>query len=395
MRPLLLNEGQLLKTVIGFRRRIHQNPELGGAEQLTSDFVFQTLTRAGLRAKRLSPTGVLAWVGTRRGPCVALRADMDALPLSELANFSYRSRIPGVSHACGHDAHTAMLMTAGLALAQDPPIGTVTLMFQPNEEGAGGARQLIRQGALLSPPAQRVFGLHVNPRLPAGTVGVKAGPLMAAVAQFTLEVFGEGGHGAYPHEGADAIVMAARVVEALQSIVSRQTDPVEPVVITVGTIQGGHRYNVLADRVMMSGTVRTLSDGFLKKLPRLIRQAAGAAAATLGGRCELVFNVQAPVLVNDPGAVRWAEEAARQVVGAGRVIPLEKPSMGGEDFAEYVKKVPGAFLYLGTGADARTRRPWHHGAFQLHEPSMAVGVRLLVALARTSLRHLAGRSQSL
>jgi amidohydrolase len=385
-----LKDSEILKTVIDLRRRIHRHPELGRLERRTTELVTRTLRGAGIPFRRTKPTGAVAWLGGgAKSPCVALRADMDALPLDERPVWAHRSRVPGVMHACGHDAHTAMVLTAALELkSRALPPGTVKFFFQPDEEGSGGARELIRQGAMASPRVDAVFGVHVNPRLPAGTLGVRPGPLMAAVDRFTIHIRGEGGHGAYPHEGRDAVVMAAHVVQALQTVVSRRVDPVEPVVLTVGTIEGGRRFNILAEEAVLTGTVRTLSDRWHREMPRLLRETADGVVKALGGRCRVTYEVLGKTLVNDPEMAELALDVARRLLGARRVVPLDRPSMGGEDFSEYLQEAPGCYVYLGTGADARTRRPWHHPAFFLHEGSMLTGVRFLGAVAEAALGRL-------
>ncbi len=387
-----MNDRQILETAVRLRRAIHREPELGGRERRTTALVLRTLAAGRVPRRRLFPTGALAWLKSpSAGPCLALRADMDALPLTERAGLPFRSRRPGVMHACGHDAHTAMLLTAALRLKKEglSAPGTVKFFFQPDEEGSGGARQLIRQGAMRAPAPDAVFGVHVNPRFPAGTLAIRPGPLMAAVDRFTIRIFGEGGHGAYPHEGRDAVVLAAQVVAALQTIVSRRVDPVEPVVLTVGTIHGGDRFNILAESVTLTGTVRTLSKSVHRSVPELLRQTAESVVRGQGGRLELDYDVLSRPVVNDAQMAALARRAAVDAVGARRVIALDRPSMGGEDFSEYLAKAPGCFVYLGTGAGPATRRPWHHPSFVLHEPSMVAGVRFLTALARRGLKELA------
>jgi amidohydrolase len=287
-------------------------------------------------------------------------------------------------HACGHDAHTAMLAVAAVALAREggPKRGAVKFFFQPDEEGSGGARIIMDQGGMDRPRVDAVFGLHVNPRYPAGTVAIKEGPLMAAVDRFTLEVIGEGGHGAYPQEGRDAVVIAAQVVMALQTVVSRRVDPVEPVVLTVGTVRGGERFNILARSVILTGTVRTLSTRWRRELPRLIAETASHTARAGGGRVRLRYETLSGPVVNDPAMTDFARRVAVRTLGPRAVVDAGRPSMGGEDFSEYLRRAPGCFIYLGTGASAATRRPWHHASFTLHEPSLLTGVRLLRALAK-------------
>lgn len=363
---------------------------MGGREVETTSLVARTLAGAGIPFRRHRPTGLVALLSNGRGPCAALRADMDALPLTETSSLPYASRRPGVMHACGHDAHTAMLAAAAVRLKKEGlgVPGSIKFLFQPDEEGSNGARQLLGQGAFRAPAVDAVFGVHVNPRLPAGTIGIKTGPLMAAVDRFTLTVRGEGGHGAYPHEGRDAIVMAAQIISSLQSIVSRRVDPVEPVVLTVGTIQGGERFNILASAVTLTGTVRTLSNAWHAKMPRLIREVAQGVARAHGGRVDLAYDRLNNPVINDPRMTALARSAAVDTVGKGRVVDLDFPSMGGEDFSEYLHEAPGCFAYLGTGAGPRTRRPWHHASFVLHEPSLLAGVRFFVNLARRALADL-------
>ncbi|MBP9127455.1 MAG: amidohydrolase [Elusimicrobia bacterium] len=385
-----MTDREALAAAVALRRAIHQHPELGHLEFETTVRVARALKQGGVPFRRHKPTGLVARLNRGRGPCVALRADMDALPLQETSALPYASLRPGVMHACGHDAHTAMLAVAAIQLKErglNHP-GTVKFLFQPNEEGSGGARQLLAQGAFQSPTVDAVFGLHVNPRLPAGTLGIKTGPLMAAVDRFTLTVRGEGGHGAYPHEGRDAVVMAAQIVSSLQSIVSRRVDPVEPAVLTVGTIQGGERFNILASSVTLTGTVRTLSEKWHRRMPQLIAEVANGVARAHGGRVELRYEALNNPVVNEPAMTALARSVAVDVVGARRVLDLDRPSMGGEDFSEYLSRAPGCFVYLGTGAGPRTRRPWHHASFVLHEPSMGVGIRFFVAMADRALADL-------
>lgn len=386
-----MNDQKILETVVAFRRKIHAHPELGHKEFKTTALVADTLRRARIPLKRYKPTGVLGWLPGKNGAsCVALRADMDALPLQERARWPHRSKVEGVMHACGHDAHTAMLLTAALALAEERESlpGALKFIFQPDEEGAGGAKGMIRQGVMRSPSVKAVFGVHVNPRLPAGVIGVKAGPLMAAVDRFTLEIIGEGGHGAYPQEGRDAVVMAAQVVNALQTVVARRCDPVDPAVVTVGTIEGGRRYNVLAEKVVLTGTVRTLSQGLHRAMPRLIEQVVSGTVKAAGGRYRLQYDVLGRPVINHAAMADLAYDVARRALGAKNVQRLDAPSMGGEDFSEFLAAAPGCYVYLGTGANAATRKPWHHPEFFLHEGAMLNGVKFLTALARESLARL-------
>ncbi|HOW26964.1 MAG TPA: M20 family metallopeptidase [Elusimicrobiota bacterium] len=382
---------------VQLRRRIHQNPELGLQEHDTARLVFQTLRAAHISARKISKTGVVGVVrGAKPGPCVALRADLDALPLQEKNNLPFRSRRAGVMHACGHDAHTAIVLTSALRLAREKGSlpGAVKFLFQPDEEGAAGAKQLVQDGVLSAPPVGAVFGCHVNPRFRVGTLAVKSGPLMAAVDKFTIEIRGDGGHGAYPHEGSDAVVMASTVVNALQTVVSRRVDPVEPAVLTVGTIQGGHRFNILAESVTLTGTVRTLSKTLQKRMPRLIEDIVSGIVRSMGGSYRFQYENLGDALNNDRALVDLCLRTARDVVGHRNVKVLDRPSMGGEDFSEYLKRAPGCYMYLGSSdASARSRKPWHHPGFFLNEGVLPVGVEYMTAVAKAGLAFLktAGR----
>ena len=385
-----MRDKSLLKEIIQIRRQIHRYPELGDNEFKTAGLIEKVLKSLRIPHRRLTRTGIVATLkGGSPGPCVALRADMDALPLTETSRKPYASRIPGVMHACGHDAHVAMLLGAAKLLSKNRDFnGTVKFFFQPNEEGAGGAKSLIAKGAMRQPPVEAVFGLHVNPRVRAGAVAVKEGPLMAAVDRFEIEIQGEGGHAAYPHEGRDAIAMASELVLALQTIVSRKIDPLEPVVLTVGTLEAGTRYNILAGKARMSGTVRTLSEKVHAQIPGFIRRLAGGITQAHGGTFRLAYETIGSVLRNDAAMAALARSVAGGIVGKANVFDMDKASMGGEDFSEYLKSAPGCFIYIGTGKIGSKMVPWHHSAFDIEEKALLTGAKLLCGIAREFLsRH--------
>ncbi|MBI3012423.1 MAG: amidohydrolase [Elusimicrobia bacterium] len=385
-----MTDSQLSRKIISIRREIHQNPELGNKEFKTASLIEKVLNEYRIPHKRTTPTGVIALLSGNRGStrCVGLRADMDALPLTERTNKPYRSGTPGVMHACGHDAHVAMLLGAAISLCEKKDWkGNVKFLFQPNEEGAGGAKDLIQKGCMKNPKVDAVFGLHVNPRFPAGTIGIKPGALMAAVDKFEVDVLGVGGHAAYPHEGKDSIPVAAEMILALQTIVSRKTDPVEPVVLTVGTIEGGARYNILAEKVRFTGTVRTLSETVHRNIPKMLSEILSNVARAHGVRARIKFETLGSVLYNSPDMAQISLDTATQLFGKKNVARLESASMGGEDFAEYLKYAPGCFIYLGVGGNRSNANPipWHHPEFDLEESALLRGSTLLSGIARTFL----------
>ena len=386
-----MNDEKLFRELKKIRREIHQYPELGNQEFKTARVIERELKDLKIPHKRLTPTGIVALLkskkSSRNSKCVALRADMDALPLTENMKRPYASKNRGVMHACGHDAHVAMLLGAAMILSErkDFP-GTVKLFFQPNEEGAWGAKSLIKKGAMKNPEVDAIFGLHVNPRFPTGTAVIKEGPLMAAVDKFTLEILGQGGHAAYPHEGRDAICMASEIVQSLQTIVSRKIDPLEPAVLTVGTIQGGSRFNILAERVILTGTVRTLSEGVHRRMPELMRQIVSGICQAHGGRFHLNYERIGSVLSNDRGSVELSRRVALRLLGDKKVTRPQNASMGGQDFSEYLKEARGCFIHIGTGNPSlKTNVSWHHPEFDLDERALPVGAKLLAGIAQEFL----------
>ncbi len=380
-----MNEQKLLKEIVAIRREIHQHPELGNNEFKTAKVIERVLNSLRIPHRRLTKTGILAEIKNGDGiggPCLALRADMDALPLTETSKISYASKIPGVMHACGHDAHVAMLLGAAMLLKESSEFsGTVKLIFQPNEEGAGGAMELINKGVMKNPRVDATFGLHVNPRFPSGSVAIKSGPLMAAVDKFDMEIVGRGGHAAYPHEGRDAVAIASEIVMSLQTIVSRKVDPVDPAVLTVGTFNAGTRYNILAGKALLTGTVRTLSEKTHALIPKLIRETLDGITRAHGVKYVLNYEVLGSVLSNNKAIALLAKKSAEKILPAKMIHEPEAASMGGEDFSEYLKFSPGCFIYVGTGnAKLKTTAPWHHPGFNLDESALPVGSKLLAQI---------------
>jgi amidohydrolase len=371
-------------------RSLHQYPELGWQEYKTSELIAQVLGDSGIKVKTgVGKTGVVGLLEHGQGKCLAFRSDMDALPIREATNLPYASKNKGVMHACGHDGNMATVLGAALLLAKakDKLKGRIKFIFQPNEENANGALAMIKDGVLENPPVTAMVGVHVSSGIPVGQVGIKYGQMMAAVDEFTITILGEGGHGAYPHKGVDAIVVSAQVVSNLQTLVSRQIDPLAPVVISVGSIHGGNQFNILADKVVMNGTVRTLDEKIHKMIPAMMKRSIDGITKSMGARYQLDYKIIGHSLVNDDKVNDLVKKVAFEKLDKNKVVLMTKSSMGGEDFAAYLDKVPGAFIYLGTGdRDRKKNYPWHHPKFKVNEKTIFLGAELLAAVAEEYLK---------
>ena len=377
---------EITDRVVAWRRAIHAYPEPGFEEERTAQLIERALDEAGIEHRRMAKTGVVAVIrGAQPGRVVALRADMDCLTVEERSGEPFASERPGLMHACGHDAHVAMLLGAATELARDRANlrGTVVCLFQPAEEGPGGAKPMIEEGCLDDPKVEAIAMLHVDPRLDAGTVGVTAGPTNAAADEMRIEVRGVGGHGAHPHRSVDAIPAAASVVLALQNVVARETDPLGSVVVTIGTLQGGYRQNIIADRVQMTGTIRTLDSAVRTATHEKVKRIAEHAAAAYGCTATVEMGFGYPVLVNDPPLTRAFAAYLKANAGDLKVLDDMLPSMGGEDFAFYTERVPGVACRLGVRNEAIGATAMIHSPeFKLDERALPIGVRMLVHFAR-------------
>ncbi len=382
-RTLLADAERLRGRLSKIRRRIHMHPELGYQEKRTGALVAATLREIGVKVKPgVAKTGVLGVLeGGRRGKVVALRADMDALPITEQNNVPYRSRVDGVMHACGHDANTTTVLGAAMLLAarRDDLAGSVKFIFQPSEEAPpGGALPMIKEGVLRNPKVDLIIGVHVDPGVPVGKIGLREGPMMAAADDFWFAVLGEAAHGAKPHLGVDAIVLSAQVIQALQTIPSRRVNPVHSVVVTCGTIKGGYRRNVIADRVEVEGTARTLDAKDRKNVQKMIGRVLSNVTKASGGRYEYRYEIGYPILTCDDRITDVVRRAAWELLGKRSVVEIDEPSMGGEDFAYFVNEVPGMMLRLGTGNKKRgIVHPWHHPKFDVDEDGLWMGAAVL------------------
>jgi len=376
--------------LVATRRDIHQNPELGNREVRTGGLVADRLKALGLEVRHpVAKTGVVGILrGRRPGPVVAVRADMDALPIQERNDVPYKSRNAGVKHACGHDAHTAIVLGAAevLAALKDRLAGTVVFIFQPAEEGPpegeeGGALLMLKEGVFDDPRVQAIYGLHMDPTLPVGDVGWSIGPIFASADTFAIDVVGRKTHGAYPHTGVDPIPIAAEIVQALQLIVSRQIDAQNPKVLTIGSIQGGNRHNIIADAVTMRGTMRTLDARVRQELKdRIARVVAGVAEAH-GTTASLRFvDAGVPPTRNEAAFTRASVPSLQRVYGPEHTREVA-PQMGAEDFAEFAERVPALYVKMGVKNEERGITAMIHTEdFDIDEAVLPLGVRAVATL---------------
>ncbi len=365
------------------RREFHQYPELGNEEYYTCRKIAGYLEDSKIEYFRgVAGTGVVGIIrGKKGGKTVALRADMDALPIEDAKNVSYKSRVKGKMHACGHDAHMTILLGAARILKemQDEFSGNVKLFFQPAEETAGGAKNMIEEGVMENPHVDVVLGLHVNPEIPAGSIGVKYGQMNAASDVLTINIYGYSGHGAYPHTATDAITAAAQVITALQTIVSRNVDPRDAAVISLGTIRGGYISNIIADKVEITGILRTLSPVTRKEILRRLEDLVQHVAAGLGARGEVLREEGYPPLINTDQFVDFIRGNAEELLGKEKVHILTEASLGVEDFAYFLERAPGAFFALGCSCKEKgIIHGLHSKYFDIYEDCLSIGVALQV-----------------
>ena len=375
--------------LVEWRRDFHRHPELALQEVRTGARVQELLRQFGVDEVHagLAKTGVVGVIRGQSdtGRAIGLRADMDALPILEETGRDYASEKEGIMHACGHDGHTTMLLGAARYLAETRNFdGTVYVIFQPAEENYGGANIMMKEGLFDRFPMDQVYGLHNWPLLPAGTWGWRDGPTMAAVADIEITVTGKGAHGAQPHTGVDPIVVSAAIVQALQSIVSRNVEPLDAGVVTIGSIQGGHIFNVIPETVKMLGTGRWFTPAVGDQLEQGVKRLATNIAEGFGARADAVFRRSYPATVNDPAANILARRAMSAVSGENKVQELAKPTMGGEDFSFMLNAKQGAYVMLGTGRgpdDAMV----HHPRYDFNDEVLTTGASYWATLAEQLL----------
>ncbi|MGD2182363.1 M20 family metallopeptidase [Lusitaniella coriacea] len=367
----------LAPRLIEIRRHIHAHPELSGQEYQTAAYVAGVLSSCGLQVEEaIGKTGV---VGELKGQGadprrLALRTDMDALPIQERTHLDFASRKPGIMHACGHDVHTTLGLGTAMVLSQlkDPLPGNVRFIFQPAEEIAQGAGWMVRDGVMRD--VNHIFGVHVFPSIPARSIGIRYGALTAAADDLEIFIQGESGHGARPHEAKDAIWIAAQVITALQQAISRTQNPLHPIVLTIGQISGGRAPNVIADQVRMVGTVRSLNPETHANLPEWIESLVANICQMYGASYELNYRHGVPSVQNDRALTQLLENSAREAWGSDRVQLLSEPSLGAEDFAIYLESAPGTMFRLGVGRPDKPNPPLHHPQFEVDEAAIVTGV---------------------
>ena len=380
-----LAEG-LAPRLIEIRRHIHAHPELSGQEYQTAAYVAGVLSSCGIVVQEaVGKTGVIGeLVGRTDERLVAIRTDMDALPIAERTCLDFASRQPGIMHACGHDVHTTVGLGTAMVLSQLGEVfpGNTRFLFQPAEEIAQGASWMVQDGAMNDVSA--IFSVHVFPSIPAGSVGIRYGALTAAADDLEIVIMGESGHGARPHEAIDAIWIASQVITTLQQAISRTQNPLRPMVLTIGQISGGRAPNVIADQVRLQGTVRSLHPETHANLPKWIEGIVTNVCNTYGARYEINYRRGVPSVQNDLALTQLVEASAKEAWGSDRVQILPEPSLGAEDFSVYLQHAPGTMFRLGVGFRDKPNHPLHHPQFEVDETAIVTGV---VTLAHTLYRY--------
>jgi hippurate hydrolase len=387
----LTPDPQLVAWMTDIRRSIHQYPELALQEFRTAEYVSEKLAELAISHKKgIAGTGIVAFIGEKKNNAktVALRADMDALPITEKTGLPYSSQYPGIMHACGHDGHMAMLLGAAALLKRQTQLpGQIVLLFQPAEEDEGGAEKMIASGVLTGVDA--IFGGHIERHYGVGEIAVQPGIICAFTDEFQIIIRGPGGHAAKPHESVDCIVAASFLVASLQTLVSRETNPVFPAVVTVGKINGGTATNVIADQVVLEGTIRTTHAEAREKIFASLRRMVQAVQDLYGTKTELTLTDGYPPVINDPVISDMAREAARQTVGDNGVKSQPYPSLGGEDFSFYLKHVPGCFVRFGARRDDLPNANAHSPIFDFDERVLPIGAEFLARSALLFLQQAA------
>jgi hippurate hydrolase len=384
-------DAELIEWMQNIRRTIHQYPELANEENRTQNYICEKLKELDIpfRTEGLH-TGVVATIGATSNdsdetPCVALRADLDALPVDEKTGLSFTSKVPGVMHACGHDGHVAMLLGAASLLRNVELPGKVILLFQPAEESGEGARAMIEDGAFAG--VQAIFAGHIDRHFSVGQIAAEPGLICAYTDKFKITVCGRGGHAARPHETIDAIVVASLLVMSIQTLVSREINPSYPTVVSVGRFSGGSAYNVIAEEAVLEGTIRATHPGIRAQIIEGLKRMVQAIDGLYNATTALHFDEGLPPVINDPVAARLARKAAKKIVGKESVVKQRHPSLGGEDFSYFLQKVPGCFVRFGAGNTELPNIPAHSPYFDFDEGVLPIGAAFLAQVALESLQQ--------
>lgn len=389
--PVFTNLPVVTEHITSLRHDLHRHPELAFCENYTSALITRELTRLGIphQTGYAGGTGVVALIQgtqptTNPTKCVALRADIDALPILEATGLPYASLIPGCMHACGHDGHTTILLgtAAQLQAHREQFSGTVKLLFQPAEENGSGAARMVHDGVLENPKVDAIFGLHGWPSLKVGTVATKPGPLLASVDALNIKITGRGCHAAKPQQGVDPILCAAAMIQALQQIIARETEPGEAAVLTISQIHSGTSYNIIPETADLNGTIRALSEERRQSVLDSVKRIAHGVAAAHNCTAHVEFYGYTPSTINPPEMADFVKQIAQQTLGRTHYIPVGQATMGGEDFSFYLQKIPGCFFFLGVQPADRDSYPMlHNPAFDFTDAALPVGIRMMSSLA--------------
>ena len=392
MKNFNIEANHIKDELIEIRRTLHQYPELGFEETNTSKFIKDFLTKEGITFKEFAGTGVCGIIeGTKEGEnkkVIGLRADIDGLPMQDKKSCSYASKVSGKMHACGHDGHTTILLGSAKLLNKnkDKFNGTIKLIFEPAEETTGGARVMIEEGVLTNPNVDVMCGLHVEETLDAGMIMVRRGTVNAASNPFNITIKGSGGHGAYPDTAVDSIVMASHVVTSLQSIVSREIKPVNPAVVTIGSIHGGTAQNIIPNEVKLSGIIRTMTNEDREFAKLRLKEIVNGVCTTFRGSAEIEIEESYPCLYNDDDMVKILEDSAKNIIGAENVKVQKNPKLGVESFAYFANKVPSVFYFLGIRNEEKgIIYPAHNSLFDIDEDALPIGVAIQCEVAMNYL----------
>ena len=379
---------ELFEWMKEIRRTIHQWPELAYKEEKTAEFVAKCLKKLGIKYQTgIAETGVVGKLITNeKAPTVALRADMDALPVTEDTGLPFASQNSGVMHACGHDGHVAMVLGAAALLKKKTPEGNAFFIFQPAEEGEGGAKPMIEQGVLDNVDA--IYGGHIESSSPLGEIGIKTGIHTSHTDAFDIRITGRGGHAARPHEAVDSVVIASQLVINLQTIISREIDPVLPSVLTIGYLKSGTVNNAIAEKAVLKGTIRTTDESVRNQITEKIRKMASSMAILHDAEIKVIFRPGYPPIINEDISSKYAIHVAEKLVGKEKTISIPYPSLGGEDFSYYLQRVQGCFVRFGGAKDGHEMASSHSSKFDFDEEVMRIGAAYLSELARHTIKKL-------